>query len=71
MIRDRSRAELRDRGVDKKVTVQKVCRVFKNEKDVRAALDEIWQSPLKAQEVLSKAIMKNQSVFDFEKALTN
>lgn len=34
-------SKLREHGVDKKVTVQKICRVCKDEKDVRVVLDEI------------------------------
>lgn len=50
---------------------QKISRVCKDEKDVRSVLDEIWQNPKKAQEVLSRIMMENQGVFEFEKALNN
>ena len=60
---------MREHGVDKKVTVQKICRVCRGEKDVREVLDEIWQSPLEANKVLSKAFSRNQNVFEFEKAI--
>jgi len=63
-------AKLREDGVDKKMVVQKICRVCRDEKDIRVVLDELWQRPLKAQEVLSEVMMKNQSVFEFEKALS-
>ena len=63
-------SKLRERGVIKKVTVQKVCRVSKNEKDIRVVLDEIWQKPLKAQEIIVKTLDRNQGVFEFEKILT-
>lgn len=64
-------AKLRDHGVVKKVTVQKICRVCKDEKDVRSVLDEIWQNPSKVQEVIAETLSKNQSVFGFEKALAS
>ena len=51
--------KLRERGVDKRVTVQKICKVSKNEKDVRIVLDEIWQNSSKAQEILVEALMRN------------
>lgn len=57
-------------GVEKKVTVQMICRVCKNEKDVRFVLDEIGQKPLEAQEILVKTLDLNQTVFEFEKILT-
>jgi len=62
-------SKLREHGVDKKVTVQKICRVCKDEKDVRFVLDEVWQNPLKAKEILVKTLDQNQNVFEFEKLL--
>ena len=62
-------SKLREHGVEKKVTVQKICRVCKDEKDVRVVLDEIWNKPSKAQEVLDEAFNRNQTVFVFEKVL--
>jgi hypothetical protein len=64
-------SKLRERGVDQKVTVQKVCRVCENEKDVRFVLGEIWQNASKAQEILDEALNINQQVFEFEKILTS
>jgi len=64
-------SKLRERGVDKKVTVQKICRVCKDEKDIRSVLDEIWQNTMKAQEILNETLTRNQSVFEFEKVLCN
>ena len=63
-------AKLRERGVEKRVTVQKICRACKDEKDVRAVLDMIWNDPSKGQKVLIENIMTNQNVFEFEKTLT-
>jgi len=62
-------AKLREHSVDKKVTVQKICRVCKDEKGVRLVLDKIWQSPFKAQEILHEALNKNLHVFKFEEVL--
>jgi DNA-binding MarR family transcriptional regulator len=64
-------SKLRERGVGKKVTVQKICRVCKDEKDVRVNLDEIWQKPLKAQKALDEALNRNQQVFEFERVLVS
>jgi len=63
-------SKLREHRVDRKVTVQKICRVCRDEKDVRVVLDEIWQNPSRAKEILSEAVSRNQSVFEFEKNLT-
>lgn len=43
----------------------------KKEKDVRLVLDEIWQNPSKAKEVLDEALNRNQNVFEFEKTLAS
>ena len=62
-------SKLREHGVDRKVTVQKICRVCKDEKNVRVVLDETWQNPSKTQEILAEALNRNQSVFEFERML--
>ena len=61
--------KLRERGCDKRITVQKICRVSRNEKEVREILGEIWESPKKSSEILSKVMEKNADVYDFEKML--
>lgn len=61
--------KLRGRGCPKTVTVQKVCRIAKDEDGVRELLDKIWADTKKSEEVLSKAMEKNKEVYDFEKML--
>ena len=63
-------SKLRQQGVAKKVTVQKICKVCKHEKNVRRALDEIWNDPSKATAVLVGAMSENQSVYEFERILS-
>lgn len=63
-------SKLREFGVEKKITVQKVCRVAKNEKDVRRILDEIWKNPKKAKQTIEEVMEKNQKVFEFERSLS-
>lgn len=63
--------KLREHEVDKKVTVQKIFRVCRDERDVRVVLDEMWQNPSKAQGVLSQALSRNHIVFAFERELNN
>lgn len=63
--------KLREHGADRKVTVQKFCRVCKGEKDVRSALDKIWMSPAEAREILFSTLTTNQIIFEFEKRLVN
>ena len=64
-------SKLRERGIEKKVTIQKVCRVSKNEEDVRFVLDEVWQNPSRAEDILHEALDRNQQVFEFEKVLAH
>ena len=63
-------AKLREHGVDKKVTVQKICRVCRNEKDVRLFLDEIWKESKKAKDILDETLDINQGIFNFEKEIS-
>ena len=62
-------AKLRDKGVSKDVTVQKMCKAAKDERDVRKILDAVWQKPEDAKDILEKAIKTNSSVFKFEEEL--
>jgi len=61
--------KLRDRGYHKRITVQKICRVSRNEKEVRAILEKIWENPEKSNEILAKVADKNKEVYEFEKML--
>ena len=61
--------KLRERGVKNRVTVQKICRIAKNEKEVREVLEEIWKSPVKSYEIVDKVVKMNIEVYDFEKML--
>ena len=62
-------SKLREHGVDRKVSVQKICKMGRDEKDARIVLDEIRQSHAEAQEVLSEILTRNHGVFEFEKTL--
>lgn len=61
--------KLREHRVDKKVTVQKICRVCRNEKDVRTLLNGIWKEPSKTPELLGEISARNQKIYEFEKIL--
>jgi len=62
-------SQLRERGSSKGITVQKVCRLARNEKEVRETLDEIWKQPENAGEILSNLQGKNEDLYNFEKML--
>jgi hypothetical protein len=61
--------KLHERGASKYVTVQKICRTVRDEKEVREVLEEMWKSPDKSEEILAKTAEKNKEVYEFEKML--
>ncbi|MHA1631896.1 MAG: hypothetical protein ACTSXC_03685 [Candidatus Freyarchaeota archaeon] len=61
--------KLRERGCPKGVTVQKVCKVAEDEKEVRELLDAIWKDPEKGEEILAETMEKNEEIYRFEKML--
>lgn len=61
--------KLRDRGVDENVTVQSICRVSKDENQVREMLEAVWKEVTKAQTILIKTASENEKMFAFEKML--
>ena len=50
------------------VTVQKVCRVARDEGEVREILDVVWENP-GGREVLARAMERNKEVYDSERML--
>jgi hypothetical protein len=61
--------KLRERGCSPKVTIQHVCRVAKEENEVRELLDVIWHTPADAEKTVSEVIEKNDSLYQFERML--
>ena len=60
--------KLRERGCSK-VTVQKICRIARNEDDVREILETIWREPERDAEILAKAASRNRDIYEFERML--
>jgi len=60
---------LHQRGVPKQVTIQEICRVARNEQEVRALLEEIWEKPRQAEKILQKARQRNQDIYELERAM--
>jgi len=61
--------KLREKGCPKGVTVQKVCKIAKNEEEVRELLNAIWKEPEKGEEILAEARERNEEIYQFEKKL--
>ena len=62
--------KLREKGCPKKVTVQKVCKIAKDEEEVRELLDAIWKDPEKGEKILARTMEKNGKIYQFEKMLS-
>lgn len=61
--------KLREKSIPKTVTVQKICRIAEDEKEVREVLEAMWKESDKGVEILSKVAEKNKEVYEFEKML--
>jgi hypothetical protein len=60
---------LHQRGVEKQVTVQKICSRARNETEVREVCDKIWNNSTISKELLDQLTVKNSGLFEFEKTL--
>ena len=61
--------KLRERGCSPKVTIQHVCRVAKEENEVRELLDVIWHKPDEAEKIFSDVLERNEELYRFERML--
>jgi len=61
--------KLRERGVLKQITVQKVCRLALNEAEVRESLDRLWRDPVGGESVLADLRERNKDLYRFEEEL--
>lgn len=62
-------SRLHEKGCSIKVSVQRVCKIAKNEKQVRETLDRIWVKPEESDSILDTAFKANEEVYEFEKSL--
>jgi len=62
-------SQLRKRGCPKSVTVQKICRIGRDENEVREMLDDVWENSGKSEEILARMSAKNKELYEFEKML--
>ena len=61
--------KIQERGCPKVVSVQKVCRLAKDEDEVRRTLNNIWSDSEGASRVLIKLQNSNEELYKFEKML--
>jgi hypothetical protein len=62
-------AKLHEHGIEKKISVQKICEASRNEKQVRENFNALWQAPEKTKEMVNHLLGSNVDVFLFEKAI--
>jgi hypothetical protein len=62
---------LHERGIDKNITVQKICTRARNESEAREVLGKIWTDPANAEEPLGQLLEKNRDVYAFEQMLSS
>ena len=61
--------KLRERGCSGSVTVQKVCRLAKNEDEIRRTLNVLWSDAESAAKILKGLQEGNEDLYKFEKML--
>ena len=61
--------KLRGRGCPKQATVQKICRITKDEDEVRRTLDYVWSDSEGANKILRELQEGNEDLYRFEKML--
>jgi hypothetical protein len=61
--------KLQQRGCDSTVTVQRICRVCRDETEVTATLQDAWENPETATKMLEKIAARNRSIFELERRL--
>jgi len=66
-------SDLNDRlnkhGIDKEITLQRICRLAKDEKEVRETLNKLWNQPEKSSGFINDLAQKNKELYEFEEKL--
>ena len=61
--------KLQERGCPLNVSVQRICKVSRDEEQVREILETIWRVHKKSEQILLTASENNRKVYDLEKLL--
>lgn len=56
--------KLRERGISSRVSVQKICRYYKDEQEVRDLLNRIWLEPSNAEAILAEVTRNNAEIYE-------
>jgi hypothetical protein len=61
--------KLREHGCRANLTVQSICKVAKDENEVREILEAVWRKPIDADKILADAVKRNEKLYHFERML--
>ena len=61
--------QLHERVGDTELTVQRICRITRDENEVRSTLTDIWANPKQAQKLLTQLAERNQGFYELEKTM--
>ncbi len=62
-------AKLHERGCATAMTVQKICRVARDEKEIRRILELMWKEPSTSEAALAETEGRNKDLYEFERSL--
>lgn len=62
-------SKLHKRGCSIRTSVQKICKIAKDEKQVREILQNIWKNPKESEQIFATITKKNKAVYELEKLL--
>jgi hypothetical protein len=62
-------SKLREKGCQSKVTVQRICKIARNEDEVREVLDALWENSDKSEQIIVRVAEKNKEIYEFERML--
>ena len=60
---------LREHGCKPTVTVQSICKVAKDENEVREIIESMWHRPVNAEKILAGVVRRNRELYEFETML--
>jgi hypothetical protein len=62
-------SKLHQKGCPTTVSIQKICKIAKDERQVREILEKVWKEPKSSEQALETTIEKNMEVYKFEELL--
>ena len=63
--------KLHEHSTSTKTTVQKICRICRDEDETREILEAIWKNPPETENLVQACLERNKELYEFEKQLDN